>query len=404
MSPSPPKLESFILPDSFLYIPNSSRDFSSGCSPSHIIFFIPGNPGLISYYHTFLSLLSDPKTSRSTSGCVIAGFSLGGFEVSERGWNDDDYAGRSLSHPASGPVGPLYSLQEQIKLTAARIRGLIKTLQEQWRRRNEQTSVNGGTGSRGLKVILMGHSVGAYIALEVLRLHRQQQSAWRSSSTFCDLGVEEAEDFEVRAAILLTPTIVDIALSSSGRVAAPVLEYVPGFPLLVSLGAKFVTRFLPETWLRWIVKKVMGRDTPDDAVLSTVSFLRSRNGVRQSLGMAADEMKEIGHDGWGEEIWGFADASKVDFEDRGRRLAMPAELVFFFAKSDHWVADQTREAIIRSRGGGGETGKPSMVIAEHNELVHGWCIRHNAFVAQKVDKWIEEIISEMMTTAQNCGN
>ncbi len=402
MSPSQPTLKSFIRPDSFLYIPNTlSGDHLSSNSPIHIIFFIPGNPGLISYYHTFLSLLSDPTISPSTAGCVIAGFSLGGFEVSDVGGNDGCGAGRRLSHPAAGPPGPLYSLQEQVGLTVARVEGLVRVLQEQRDRRNEPVSLSDGAGSGGLKVILVGHSVGAYIALEVLRLRRQQQPAWRSSSTSSDGKIRGTEDFEIRAAILLTPTIVDIALSSSGRLAAPVLKYVPGFALLVSLGAKFVTGFLPEAWLRTIVKRAIGCSTPDDAVLSTVSFLKSKNGVRQSLGMAADEMREIGQDRWGEEIWGLADASNEDAEDSGRRLAVPAELIVLFAKSDHWVGDQTREAIIRSRGGGGgKTGKTSMIIAKDNELVHGWCISHNSFVAQKVNEWIEKIIRETMTAAK----
>jgi len=68
--------------------------------------------------------------------------------------------------------------------------------------------------------------------------------------------------------------------------------------------------------------------------------------------------------------------------------------VFYFAERDHWVADRTREAIIRTRGGEGGAGRPRMVVAEEGEIVHGWCIRHNGVVAKKVNGWVEEIIEE----------
>jgi pimeloyl-ACP methyl ester carboxylesterase len=387
MSFSQPLLNSSISSNSFLHIPPPSPQDQAESRTPHIIFFIPGNPGLISYYHTFLSLLSDPKTSPSTSGCVIAGFSLGGFEVST-GASDDDVRTKLL-YPEDGPQGPLYSLQEQVRLTSARVDELVRTLRGQVHQRKEEAPDDDRTRAKW-NVILIGHSVGAYIALEVLRLHREQH-VLGSQSAIKKPGGRRTKDFEITADILLTPTVVDIALSSSGRVVAPVLNHVPGFPLLVSLGASFIMASLPKTWLKGVVRIVIGRDTPEDAIASTVSFLGSRNGVRQSLGMAADEMKEIGRDAWGEEVWGVIHASKKEFEDRELRLWEPAQLFFYFAKSDHWVADRTREAIIDTRGGKGGIGKPRMTVAEENELVHGWCIRNNGFVAQKVDGWVEEI-------------
>ncbi|KAF7514377.1 hypothetical protein GJ744_000147 [Endocarpon pusillum] len=207
-------------------------------------------------------------------------------------------------------------------------------------------------------------------------------------------GKEGAGHFDIEAAILLTPTIVDIASSSSGKVLAPLLSSIPCLPLLASLLAGFLARVLPPGWLKMVVRTVMGRDTPDEAVMSTVSFLASQNGVRQSLEMAKDEMKEIGEDRWEAEVWGIVDAGREYLKNKAGVMREPAKLVFYFADKDHWVADQTREAIIETRGDTGSPGRVKMVVAKAGELEHGWCLRHNGLVAKRVNGWVEEIMEE----------
>lgn len=378
MSSAQPELQSSISANYFLHIPNRlPRATDRG--DKFMIFFIPGNPGLVSYYRTFLSVLAESKTSPSTSSCVIAGFSLGGFEILEHSQDRDEV--RRVLFPEKGPRGPLYSLQDQIKLTTARLESLVEVLQGQT---CSGKGFSDGRPGKGWRVILIGHSVGAYIALEVLRLHRQKPSRNGSAADLAEP--------KITAALLLTPTIVNIALSSNGKVLAPLLKYCPGFPLLVSLGAGFISRLLRESWLATLVRTVMGRDTPDDAVASTICFLTSKMGIQQCLSMAANEMEEIGEDQWEDEVWGVADASKGDHADRGVQMSDPARLIFYFARQDHWVADQTREAIIKTRGGGRGMANSTMMVAEEGELVHGWCIKHSRVVAQKVNQWVEEII------------
>jgi len=61
------------------------------------------------------------------------------------------------------------------------------------------------------KVILIGHSVGAYIAMEILRRHREEEK----------MGDGEAEEeegpFDIIGAVLLFPTVIDIAKSAAGK-------------------------------------------------------------------------------------------------------------------------------------------------------------------------------------------
>ena len=58
------------------------------------------------------------------------------------------------------------------------------------------------------KVILIGHSVGAYILLELISQHRER------------VEEGEEEDFDLIGGILLFPTIVNIAKSPMGLVAS----------------------------------------------------------------------------------------------------------------------------------------------------------------------------------------
>jgi hypothetical protein len=108
------------------------------------------------------------------------------------------------------------------------------------------------------------------------------------------------------------------------------------------------------------------------ALDATVVFLRSVKGVRQALEMAGEEMRTIREDKWGEEVWGAANIVMhgqkkggdvvVDGKDQGTSIA---KLVFYFAKTDHWIADQTRDDLLKSRGRldeEGEDWKPRMVV------------------------------------------
>lgn len=70
---------------------------------------------------------------------------------------------------------------------------------------------NGTTGKP--RVILIGHSVGSYIAMEVLRRHREQRKA---SAALSDGNDDFDIEFDIIGGIMLFPTVIDIAKSPSG--------------------------------------------------------------------------------------------------------------------------------------------------------------------------------------------
>lgn len=245
-----------ITPTTFAYSSCSSPRTSSR-SPPITIFFIPGNPGLISYYHTFLSLLSsylslgpqssaqlqdkrgtkspDENADRKTTGIEnlngngnttstassntsasftsitpfqIYGRNLGGFDTDNNTIVDEGSQEMSgdISIGGESKVSvKLYGLEEQI--------GFVQNVLEDFMSRVPPGNVDGDSEDAFLKprVILMGHSVGSYIAMEVLRRHREKDKETNG------VYVDQATGFDIIGGIMLFPTIVDIAKSASGR-------------------------------------------------------------------------------------------------------------------------------------------------------------------------------------------
>jgi pimeloyl-ACP methyl ester carboxylesterase len=219
-----------------------------GPSAKHyLVFFVTGNPGLIAYYRTFLATLDhllSPVSSNDDSSSPafhIFGQSLPGFE-------DDD--GIS-SGPATERSTP-YGLQEEIDLTF----DLLKA---------QKISSGNRKGQSFDGTILIGHSVGSYILLELLGKARQASLS---------------ESLNVKAGILLFPTVTHIAQSPSG-IKFSALFQIPGFPRIVSLLVRNLFWPLPRTVLRWLVATVTRM--PEDAAGVTTNLLVGKRALWQAL-------------------------------------------------------------------------------------------------------------------------
>jgi len=213
----------------------STKSSSATC---HLIFFITGNPGLVSYYDAFLrtlhELLSGSETSKSNAFHIF-GQNLAGF-------GDNDIPLKTAGHP--------YSLEDQIE---DRIRSL----------KLQRIPSGPRKGQHFDSIILIGHSLGTYIILEILRRLREASSL-----------------LNVKAGILLMPTVVHLAESPSGVKFSPLFR-IPGFPRGVSILAKALLWPFPGAALRWVARTVM--DMPEDAANVTTGFLKSRMGIWQAL-------------------------------------------------------------------------------------------------------------------------
>lgn len=75
-------------------------------------------------------------------------------------------------------------------------------------------------------------------------------------------------------------------------------------------------------------------------------------------------MSTITEDKWDDEIWGVA------AEEEGEEKT---KLVFLFGTGDHWVKDETRDALIKARAGRDGVAGPVMEV-DGSGIPHGFCI------------------------------
>jgi hypothetical protein len=198
-----------ITPDGFFH--ETTPPSASTTSWPITIYFISGNPGLISYYHTFLSSLAGKLAPSSEldpekpSTFHIFGHSLAGFELAqepENGGNEQE------AH--------YYDLEEQICFAQGKLEMHMKGLRKEY----YATAASGEGSSRPRpKVILIGHSVGTYMAMEILRRHHENLAlAQASSGSGPESGSDDDNDgFDIIGGIMLFPTVKDLAKSPSGR-------------------------------------------------------------------------------------------------------------------------------------------------------------------------------------------
>jgi pimeloyl-ACP methyl ester carboxylesterase len=160
----------------------------------YLVYLISGNPGLIEYYRAFLARLHEGLARRHAGARVtfeVHGRSQGGFEV-----GDGDLA------PAAPPRGRRrhrrprrrnYSLREQVEHVEASVLDAAAA-----------AARGGGPEPR---VVLVGHSVGGYILMELVRRYRQRLAAGKEGGW---VGPR------IVAGICLFPTIMQITDSKKG--------------------------------------------------------------------------------------------------------------------------------------------------------------------------------------------
>lgn len=221
-----------------LFVSSGSENESLAVK-DHLVFFITGNPGLVSYYDTFLRtlhhLLAYDANSIKSDKFHIYGESL-------MGYGDNDSPSLATGRP--------YSLEEQIEdrlqsLTGQRIRSGPRK------------------GQQYDSVTLIGHSLGTYILFEIL--NRLQK---------------DGSSLKVRAGILLMPTVIGLAESSSGLKFGSLVQ-IPGLISGGSFLAKALLWPIPKSALKWLVKAVLRM--PDAGAEVTTNFLKSSMGIWQAL-------------------------------------------------------------------------------------------------------------------------
>jgi pimeloyl-ACP methyl ester carboxylesterase len=149
-----------------------------------LIFFIPGNPGLVEYYRHFLEIIRkrlNDRVSHTGTQYYISGGSLAGF----------DFNPGSRKTPASSQGLPL-SLDDEVEDVYARLEATVARIRA-------ENDVQGD-----LPVVVVGHSIGAYMVLETV-------AEWKK------LANQGPTNMEISAGLCLFPTIFELFLSPTGR-------------------------------------------------------------------------------------------------------------------------------------------------------------------------------------------
>lgn len=341
-----------------------------------LIYFIPGNPGLVEYYRRFLQKLHDILSQSLPKERIhVYGASHDGFEFLE----ETKQRHNRQNHP------PPYSLSEEVE-------GVISKVSKRARyvaKLNPEVKT---------EVILIGHSVGSYMLLETVTAYQK--------------NFPDREIYNIIGGVCLFPTIIDMFRSEKGRVFRWILP-IPGLGLFLTGIIRLLQWFAPKMLSALARKHTPGTEGAD----VTEALMRSECGARQVLHMARNELDEIRHDKWHPaNLWGVLDhegdgegeeTSLMDGTDFSRFAngsdsfggeKSRTKLLFLWGDKDYWVHDETRDGVIAKRHTRDthETRHwPWMEIVENKEIPHTFSLvpEHSDQVAGKTAEWVEWLLS-----------
>jgi pimeloyl-ACP methyl ester carboxylesterase len=186
-----------------LHNPFTPAHISSTQTHRYLIFILTGNPGLIEYYRPFMTRLfahlctQQAAAPPNTVEFHVYGQSLKGFEIA---------GGMSSAAYRRGRWFRPFGLGEQVEWAEEKLCEAVR-------------AVGKGVGgekkngeSLPMRVILVGHSVGAYILLELVRRHRERLERKRKGLVVDGMVIEP----NIVGGICLFPTIMDINKSVKG--------------------------------------------------------------------------------------------------------------------------------------------------------------------------------------------
>ncbi|KAL0708108.1 hypothetical protein Bca4012_074534 [Brassica carinata] len=264
--------------------------------PKFHVLFIPGNPGVVPFYKDFLESLYEFLDGNASITAI------GQISQTTKDWEP----------------GRLFSLQEQIDHKVGFIRQDMEGVK--------------------VPIILVAHSIGSYISLDILRKFSEKVVYCIGLYPFLTLNKQSTKQ------------------SLIGKLAASsVLSATASF-LIASL------RLLPVWAARRLVSNSLGASWSDTAVQATCTHLRQYHTMRNVLYMAMTEFRELA----AEPDWDF-------MRENQSRLA------FLFGIDDHWGPLQLFEEISKQAPG-------TSLSIEREGHTHAFCctVAGSVWVAQHV--------------------
>ncbi|XP_060642999.2 lipid droplet-associated hydrolase isoform X1 [Anolis sagrei] len=214
--------------------------FQNESSPKLLFLVLPGNPGLVYYYRTFIQVLYSglkqqyPVWVISHAGHCKVPY---GVKMTEGIVKETDV----------GKVDDVFGLRGQIEHKLNFLRNNVP---------------------RDTKLVLIGHSVGCYIALEIMKL---------------------APELQILRTVLLFPTIERMAQSPQGKIMTPLMcqfRYIVYMPL-------YLFTLLPERLKSFLVRFVLRQQCSDENSLAATVDLINIDCIANAMYMGSKEMRMI---------------------------------------------------------------------------------------------------------------
>ncbi|KAL5739944.1 hypothetical protein ACOSQ2_029124 [Xanthoceras sorbifolium] len=269
-------------------------------NPTLHVLLIPGNPGVIAFYKDFLESLYELLGG---SASITA---IGHIAQTKKNWE----------------CGRLFSLQEQIDHKMDFIRQELPN--------NE------------VPVILVGHSIGSYISVEMLRRCSEKVIYCIGLYPFLVLNLQSVQQ------------------SIIGKIAASSIISAALSHIVASLG------FLPSSALRFVVSKSLGSSWSAAAVEAACTHLPQYHVMRNILFMAMTEFIKLSET----PDWAFM---------RGNQ----DKIAFLFGIDDHWGPLQMFEEIAKQA--------PDIALSiEREGHTHAFCC------TQAGSLWVADYVTNLI--------
>lgn len=314
-------LESFPLTSAYHKAPLVASDTND------LLVFIPGNPGLVEYYITYLDLIQQQHPTFE-----IYCLSQAGYQTT------DDYIKEGAK------AYPIYNLDFQVQHKVKIIQDIVS---------KKKGPVN---------LHIFAHSVGAFITQRMIK------------------PLLENPQITIKFVGLICPTVINIKESDSGQKLVKLHSYLPVVWMATML-SWILTAILPDLAITFIFKKMIfsapklddkaSKEALDNSIVASTKLIKSPRIPRQALTMAIEEMEMILNDNELND-WFFKDLTRTH----------GIKIWSYFALHDHWVHDNTR-AYILSRYHDESNHNLSFQIGEVDDgITHSFCVDQSVEFSQ----------------------
>ncbi|XP_060128421.1 lipid droplet-associated hydrolase [Zootoca vivipara] len=242
-------------------------------APKALFLVIPGNPGLPGYYRSFLKALYS---------CLNRQYPI--WVVGHAGHCKVPHGMKMIEETDVNKLDDGFGLRGQIEHKLSFIRKNVP---------------------KDVKLVLIGHSIGAYMIIEMLK---------------------RARDVEIIRGLLLFPTVERIAESPQGKIMTPVLSWFR-YPLYI---LSYLVWILPDRIKHFLLRLVSSTllHADESALAATIDFL-TVNCVANAMYMGHQEMNEV-----------------TERDNTAIRKHLK-KLTFYYGSEDRWCPRQYYEEMKR---------------------------------------------------------